>query len=78
MSTNKKRTRLSVAVDESYICGMCLQFMHDPCYLDTNECSCRRSFCNTCLVKWVSDEKRCPHCAKNFDRTHAVVQSCRQ
>jgi hypothetical protein len=78
MSMTKKRTRLSVNNDESYYCGICMQIMHDPCYLNTDECSCRRSFCHKCLAKWASDETKCPHCAINFVTTAEIVRSCRQ
>jgi hypothetical protein len=31
-----------------------------------------------CLVKWASDETKCPHCAINFVTTAEIVRSCRQ
>ena len=79
MSTNKKRTRLSSeSADESYVCGICMQLMHEPCYLNTEQCSCRRSFCKNCLAKWVYEEDRCPHCAKSFTTKPELLACCRQ
>jgi hypothetical protein len=59
-------------------CGICMQIMHEPCYLNTEQCSCRRSFCKNCLAKWVSEEDRCPHCAKSFTTKPELLACCRQ
>lgn len=76
----RKQTRLSsssVAADdndEPYLCGICLQIMHDPCFI---ECDCRRSHCRKCLNKWIDDNDKCPSCNTQLNGK-TPQPSCRQ
>lgn len=71
----RKQTRLtSDDSDEPYLCGICLQIMHEPCFLN---CQCRRSRCEKCLLKWLKESDKCPSCNTPLNEKEPQP-SCRQ
>jgi hypothetical protein len=43
------------------VCSICTDIMHAPHHL---ACSCRNSFCKTCIDRWMITNDKCPACNK--------------
>jgi hypothetical protein len=43
----------------SMVCSICMDIMHAPHYLT---CDCRKSFCGSCIGRWMSTHGKCPLC----------------
>ena len=48
-------------VPAKYICSICTKVLRDACL---TEC-CGKHFCNSCLTKWLYQNRICPHCRAN-------------
>ena len=74
----RTRTRTSPGADEPYVCGICFQIMHEPCFLTVDSCGCQRSHCRKCLEKWSSERDSCPSCNARFIEPPSIISCCRQ
>ena len=58
----------------SVICAICQEVMHDPYRTD---CCCGKSFCKTCLERWLKKNPSCPLC-KSAATVNSMTACCRQ
>ena len=61
----RKRCKV-LALDNSINCSICLDLMHDKLY--TIELECKHRFHAGCILKWVTQNQRCPLCRSTISK----------